>query len=83
MAAGASNAAIAGELGLTKRSVEKHINGIFAKLDLDADPGVSRRVTAVVTYLAETGAGSRERPTAAAPAPRASRRPLPGTSASP
>jgi DNA-binding NarL/FixJ family response regulator len=83
MAAGASNAAIAGDLGLTKRSVEKHINGIFAKLDLDADPDVSRRVTAVVTYLAETGDPRPEPPTERARTPRGSRRPRPRTSASP
>ncbi len=84
MAAGASNAAIAGDLGLTKRSVEKHINGIFAKLDLDANPDVSRRVTAVVTYLAETGNEPEpERPTGRARTPRGSRRPRPRTSASP
>ena len=34
MARGASNAAIAETLGLTKRAVEKHINSVFAKLDL-------------------------------------------------
>ena len=34
MARGASNAAIAETLGLTKRAVEKHINAVFAKLDL-------------------------------------------------
>jgi DNA-binding NarL/FixJ family response regulator len=89
MAAGASNAAIAGELGLTKRSVEKHINGIFAKLELDADPDVSRRVSAVVTFLAEAGGrdreGERPRPTGPARrrAPRGPRRPLRGTSTSP
>ena len=70
-------------LGLTKRSVEKHINGIFAKLDLDADPDVSRRVTAVVTYLAETGAGAASALPQRRRTPRASRRPRPGTSASP
>jgi len=84
MAGGASNAAIAGQLGLTKRSVEKHINGIFTKLELDADPDVSRRVTAVALYLAETT--DRERATAPVQAPRrprAARRPRRGTSASP
>ena len=34
MAPGKSNAAIAGSLFLTKRGVEKHVNGIFSKLDL-------------------------------------------------
>lgn len=51
MARGASNAAIADTLGLTKRAVEKHINAVFAKLDLPPAPDVSRRVRAVLLYL--------------------------------
>jgi len=54
MTQGASNAAIALELGLTKRAVEKHVNSVFAKLELPPDPEVSRRVRAVLLYLAET-----------------------------
>ena len=53
MARGASNAAIADTLHLTKRAVEKHINSVFAKLDLPMTPDVSRRVRAVLLYLAE------------------------------
>lgn len=83
MASGASNAAIAGRLGLTKRSVEKHVNGIFGKLDLASGPDVSRRVTAVVTYLAETAEREPDRASEPAAAPRAARRPRRGTSASP
>jgi DNA-binding NarL/FixJ family response regulator len=56
MAHGASNAAIAESLGLTKRAVEKHINSIFAKLALPAAPDVSRRVRAVLMFLTETDA---------------------------
>jgi DNA-binding NarL/FixJ family response regulator len=53
MARGASNPGIADTLGLTKRAVEKHINAIFAKLDLPPTPDVSRRVRAVLLYLVE------------------------------
>jgi DNA-binding NarL/FixJ family response regulator len=52
MARGASNAAIAKTLGLTKRAVEKHINAVFAKLDLPLSQDVSRRVRAVLVFLA-------------------------------
>ena len=59
MARGASNAAIADELGLTKRAVEKHINSVFAKLELPVTPDVSRRVRAVLLFLAEPGTRAR------------------------
>jgi DNA-binding NarL/FixJ family response regulator len=52
MAEGKSNAAIADSLVLTKRAVEKHVGAIFAKLGLEDDEVVSRRVTAVLLYLA-------------------------------
>src|SRR4051794_6562982 len=55
MARGSSNAAIADELGLTKRAVEKHINSVFAKLELPVTVDSSRRVRAVLLYLSETG----------------------------
>ncbi|MGZ4270124.1 MAG: response regulator transcription factor [Solirubrobacteraceae bacterium] len=54
MAGGASNAAIAETLHLTKRAVEKHINSVFAKLDLPRTGDVSRRVHAVLLFLGET-----------------------------
>jgi DNA-binding NarL/FixJ family response regulator len=53
VAAGKSNAAIAADLFLTKRAIEKNINAIFAKLDLADDVEVSRRVTATLQYLAD------------------------------
>ncbi|WCB93087.1 Oxygen regulatory protein NreC [Baekduia alba] len=53
IARGASNQAIADELVLTKRAVEKHINGIFLKLGLSDATDVSRRVKATLLYLAE------------------------------
>jgi DNA-binding NarL/FixJ family response regulator len=53
MAEGRSNASIAESLVLTKRAVEKHVGAIFQKLCLEDDGVVSRRVTAVLLYLAE------------------------------
>jgi DNA-binding NarL/FixJ family response regulator len=55
MARGASNGAIAKALGLTKRAVEKHINSVFAKLDLPLSDDVSRRVRAVLLFLGQAG----------------------------
>jgi DNA-binding NarL/FixJ family response regulator len=52
MASGKSNAAIAEELVLTKRAVEKHVGAIFLKLGLPDEDMVSRRVAAVLLYLA-------------------------------
>jgi DNA-binding NarL/FixJ family response regulator len=54
MAEGKSNGSIAESLVLTKRAVEKHVGSIFQKLGLEDDEVVSRRVTAVLLYLAET-----------------------------
>src|SRR3954454_18235848 len=54
VARGHSNQAIADELVLTKRAVEKHINAIFLKLGLSNAEDVSRRVKAALIYLAET-----------------------------
>jgi DNA-binding NarL/FixJ family response regulator len=51
MAEGNSNAAIAQHLFLTKRAVEKHIGAIFARLELQDETVVSRRVAAVLMYL--------------------------------
>ena len=53
VARGHSNQAIADELVLTKRAVEKHINAIFLKLRLQDALDVSRRVKAALIYLAE------------------------------
>jgi DNA-binding NarL/FixJ family response regulator len=51
IAQGKSNQAIADQLVLTKRAVEKHINAIFLKLGLTHDEDVSRRVKAALIYL--------------------------------
>jgi DNA-binding NarL/FixJ family response regulator len=53
VARGYSNQAIADQLVLTKRAVEKHINAIFLKLDLTEAQNVSRRVKAALIFLAE------------------------------
>jgi len=43
-------------LDISRRAVERHINGIFVKLDLPQDGDVNRRVKATLRYLAgETG----------------------------
>jgi DNA-binding NarL/FixJ family response regulator len=52
IAEGQNNAAIAEKLVLTKRAVERHINGIFMKLDLGDPESISRRVRAALIYLA-------------------------------
>ena len=51
MAQGHSNEAIAGELFISVRVVEKHISSIFAKLGLTEEAEVHRRVKAVLIYL--------------------------------
>jgi DNA-binding NarL/FixJ family response regulator len=56
VARGHDNQAIADELILTKRAVEKHIHAIFLKLDLTYATDTSRRVKAALIYLAENRA---------------------------
>jgi DNA-binding NarL/FixJ family response regulator len=51
MAEGRSNAAIAQELVVSERAVEKHISGVFTKLDIGTSTDEHRRVTAVLHYL--------------------------------
>jgi DNA-binding NarL/FixJ family response regulator len=53
IARGKSNSAIAEELFLTKRAVEKHINSIFLKLGLAYADDVSKRVKATLMFLAD------------------------------
>lgn len=54
MASGRGNAAIARELTITERSVEKHTNAIFRKLGLAEEIDLNRRVAAVLFYLQRT-----------------------------
>jgi DNA-binding NarL/FixJ family response regulator len=51
MAEGYSNSAIAAELVVTDRAVEKHVTGIFAKLGFPSAPDQHRRVLAVLAYV--------------------------------
>ena len=51
MAEGRTNAGIAASLVVTEKAVAKHINSIFAKLDLPADADAHRRVRAVLEWL--------------------------------
>jgi DNA-binding NarL/FixJ family response regulator len=51
MAEGRSNHAIAGQLVVTPRAVEKHVTSIFNKLGLAPAPEDHRRVLAVLTFL--------------------------------
>ena len=51
MAEGRSNGAIAGRLHVSEKAVAKHINSIFAKLDLPLAEDDHRRVRAVLAWL--------------------------------
>jgi DNA-binding NarL/FixJ family response regulator len=55
MAQGKNNAAIANDLTLSERAVEKHINSIFSKLHLSEEPDAHRRVKAVLLFLGQQG----------------------------
>jgi DNA-binding NarL/FixJ family response regulator len=51
MAEGHSNSALAQQLSITERAIEKHVSAIFTKLNLPPSQAHHRRVLAVVTYL--------------------------------
>jgi DNA-binding NarL/FixJ family response regulator len=51
MAEGRSNQAIADQLAVSERAVEKHVTSIFGKLDLAPTAVDHRRVLAVLTFL--------------------------------
>lgn len=51
MARGGTNATIAADLHLSESSVEKYSTAIFSKLGLSEEPGVHRRVAAVLAFL--------------------------------
>jgi DNA-binding NarL/FixJ family response regulator len=54
IAKGGTNAAVGEALFISPRSVEKHVNSIFMKLDLSHETDTNRRVRAVLLYLADT-----------------------------
>jgi DNA-binding NarL/FixJ family response regulator len=60
MAQGRGNAGIARALFLSESSVEKHVNAIFAKLDLASEQQLNRRVAAVLTFLRDAGLRPRQ-----------------------
>ena len=51
MAEGRSNLAVAEQLVVTERAIEKHVTSIFSKLELAPAAEDHRRVLAVLTYL--------------------------------
>ncbi len=51
MAQGRTNAAVARELFVSEKAVEKHVSSIFDKLDLPPSADDHRRVLAVLTWL--------------------------------
>jgi DNA-binding NarL/FixJ family response regulator len=51
MAEGYSNSAIAAQLVVTERAVEKHVTNVFAKLSFGSEPDHHRRVLAVLTFI--------------------------------
>ena len=55
LAEGRSNQAIADQLSVAIRSVEKHVASIFTKLDLPPAAGDHRRVLAVLRFIHATG----------------------------
>jgi DNA-binding CsgD family transcriptional regulator len=58
IALGSSNRAVAVNLALFPRAVEKHINAIFAKLSLVGHPSVDHHVKAALLLLSELHGGN-------------------------
>lgn len=55
LAQGLSNVGIGEQLGITEKSVQNHINAIYAGLRIDADPARNPRVSAALRLIEETG----------------------------
>lgn len=54
VAQGLTNSTIAERLGLSTRSVDAHVNAIYAELGITSEGGINPRVAAVRAYLSET-----------------------------
>ena len=55
LASGLSNAGIGEKLGITEKSVQNHVNGMYATLGIDSDPQRNPRVSAALRLLEQTG----------------------------
>ncbi|WP_029292070.1 response regulator transcription factor [Cellulomonas sp. HZM] len=55
LSSGLSNAGIGERLGITEKSVQNHVNAMYATLGIDADPQRNPRVTAALRLLEQTG----------------------------
>ncbi|MBN9375152.1 MAG: helix-turn-helix transcriptional regulator [Cellulomonas sp.] len=55
LAQGLSNVGIADRLSITEKSVQNHVNAIYATLDIDANREHNPRVRATLRLLEETG----------------------------
>ena len=55
LAEGLSNAGIAQRLSIAEKSVQNHVNAVYATLGIDAAPARNPRVTAALRLLEETG----------------------------
>ena len=60
IAQGKTDRGIAGELFVTRKTVEAHVRSILGKLDLPADAGENRRVHAVLTFLGASARRDRD-----------------------
>jgi len=58
LSTGLSNAGIAERLGIAEKSVQNHVNAMYATLGIDADPQRNPRVSAALRLLEGTGRGA-------------------------
>lgn len=55
LSSGLSNGGIATKLAITEKSVQNHVNAMYATLGINADPNQNPRVRAALRLLEETG----------------------------